>query len=111
MHRSISVQEAKILERALAVGAKERIASQTAASISSLCVTASCKCGCATVWFGPTGDSANGRILADARATSDDQDVDVLVWAIDDTLVGLEFVGGHLASLPDPASVRGYGDA
>ena len=111
MHRSISTQEAQILERALEVGATEPIAPATVASIKDLCVTATCKCGCATVWFSPSGASANGRPLADARATSDGQDIDVLVWAINEAIVGLEFLGAHPTALPDPASVRRYGDA
>jgi len=111
MYRSISSQEAMVLERTLAVGATAQVSSATVASVRNLRVTASCKCGCATIWFGPDGDSANGRKIADARATSEGQDIEVLVWSIDDAIVGLEFVGPTPAALPDPASVRGYGVA
>lgn len=99
------------MERALAVGATELMSQETVAGVSGLSVTATCKCGCATVWFSPSGDSANGRRLADARATSEGQDIDVIVWAIGDAVVGLEFVGARPAALPDTVSVRGYGDA
>jgi hypothetical protein len=51
-------------------------------------------------------------MLADALATSNEQQIQVIVWSKDNAIVGLELVGfGHPASLPDPPSVRSYGAA
>ena len=112
MLRQISDSEAAVLRRALEVGASEEVAPSIFASIASLRVTAGCKCGCATIWFGPKGDATVGHMLADARATSNEQEIEVIVWSIDNAIVGLELVGfGDPASLPDPVSVRSYGAA
>ena len=111
MSRQISTAEASVLERTLAVGATGHIAPGMLAAIHTLQVTATCSCGCATVWFGPDGDAANGHQLADALATSDGQNISVLVWAIADEIVGLELVGVGAVPLPDPASVRSYSEA
>lgn len=98
-----------VLESAVAVGATRSVAPAVIASIRNLRVTANCQCGCATIWFGPEGDAANGQILADARAMSGGKNIGIIVWAIDDAIVGLEFVGPTSAVLPDPSTVQGYG--
>jgi hypothetical protein len=99
------------LERALRVGALTQIALELFAAIPFLHVTANCKCGCATIWFGPKGDASNGRMLADALATSAGQDIQVMVWAIEEAIVGLELVGPGPIALPDASSVRSYSGA
>jgi hypothetical protein len=99
------------LERALRVGALTQIAPELFAAIPFLHVTANCKCGCATIWFGPKGDASNGRMLADALATSAGQDIQVMVWAIEEAIVGLELVGPGPIALPDASSVRSYSGA
>jgi hypothetical protein len=106
--RPISPSEAAVLERALQVGALPSPSEAALASISDLRVTASCKCGCATVWFGPKGDAANGTMAAETCGTWADQTVGVIVWVDDDQIVGLEVVGAGAVGLPDPASVRPY---
>ena len=112
MLRPISHSEAAVLRRALEVGAGRAIPSAIFDSLSSLQVTAMCKCGCATVWFGPKGDATVGEVLADAVATSNDQTVQVIVWSQGEAIVGLEVVGvpGAL-TLPVPSSVRSWGEA
>jgi hypothetical protein len=109
--RQISPSEASVLERALRVGALTQIAPELFAAIPFLHVTANCKCGCATIWFGPKGDASNGRMLADALATSAGQDIQVMVWAIEEAIVGLELVGPGPIALPDASSVRSYSGA
>jgi len=110
--RPISKSEAAVLKRALEVGASEEISPGILASIAALRVTAGCKCGCATVWFGPDGDATVGHMLADALATSNGQEIQVIVWSQGNAIVGLELVGfGTPALLPDAAFVRGYGAA
>ena len=111
MTRQISQSEASVLERALRVGAVTPVAPELFSAIPFLHVTANCKCGCATIWFGPKGDATNGRMLADALATSDGQNIQVIVWAIEDAIVGLELVGPGPVALPDPSSVRSYSGA
>lgn len=69
-------------------------------------MTAPCKCGCATVWFGPQGDAANGVKVAEACGTWNGQTINVIVWSADGQIVGLEVVGAGAVGLPDPASVR-----
>lgn len=111
MLRQISPQEASIVERALRVGATGPVAPELFASIHSLHVTAGCKCGCATVWFGPKGDATVGQLLADAHATSGGQEVQVMVWFKDGAIVGLELAGPGSSSLPPADSVRSYAEA
>lgn len=108
MSRLISPMEAAIVERALQVAPTTEVAQEVFASIHSLQVTATCDCGCATVWFGPEGAASTGRILADARGTADGQDMDVIVWSSQGALVGLELVGVGATPLPQPESVRGH---
>ena len=50
-------------------------------------------------------------MLADALATSGDQNIQVIVWAIEDAIVGLELVGPGPVALPDASSVRSYSGA
>ena len=111
MSRPISKPEAMVLERVLEVGAFAPVPSALRSTIPSLQVTATCKCGCATIWFGPDRDAALGHKLAEALATADGQVVTVMVWSQADSIVGLEFVGVGQVPLPKPLSVRGYGDA
>lgn len=108
MTRKISSSEAGVLERALKVGAVTDITPAMLAAIPFLHVTANCKCGCATVWFGPEGDASCGRMLADALATSGSNEVQILVWGTADAIVGLELVGTGPVTLPDASSVRSY---
>jgi hypothetical protein len=109
--RPISTSEAAVLRRALEVGAVRAVAPEVLSAIDTLQVTAGCKCGCATVWFGPTGDATVGQHLAGALATSDGQSIEVLVWSIGEAIVGLELVGHGAVALPDSTSVRSYADA
>lgn len=111
MTRQISPLEASVLERALRVGAVTQVTPEMFAAIPSLHVTANCKCGCATIWFGPEGDASCGRMLADALATSGGQNVQVMVWAIENAIVGMELVGSGPVALPDASSVRSYSGA
>jgi hypothetical protein len=112
MSRPISMQEAALLERVLAVGANEPISPALVAAIPSLQVTATCKCGCATVWFGPDGEATLGHNLAEVVATAGGRSVSVIAWSQGDALVGLEVVGHEgPAGLPNPLTVKGYGEA
>ena len=111
MPRQISPSEVAVLERTLQVGAIGEIEPSIFPSLRSLQVTANCKCGCATVWFGPKGDAANGRILAEALATSNGQNVSVIVWAEGTAIIGLEVVGPGSMPLPEVATVRNYSEA
>lgn len=111
MSRPISKSEALVLERALAVGALTPISQEVLASIHSLQVTATCKCGCATVWFGPDGDATIGQTLAEAVALSDRQKIAVIVWAQNGAIAGLELVGYGKMPLPNPLTIRSYSDA
>src|SRR5690349_7533240 len=111
MSRPISKSEALVLQRVLAVGAMAPVSPEVLASIQSLQITATCKCGCATVWFGPDGDATIGQKLAEAVALSDGQQIAVIVWAQNNAIAGLELVGYGQIPLPNPLSIRGYGDA
>ncbi len=108
MLRPISNLETAVLLRVLEVGLKTGASKSLAASVSSLNVTALCKCGCATVWFGPDGDGSNGKIVAEAMATSAGDNIEVLVWERNGAIVGLELVGPGANPLPDPDSVRSW---
>jgi hypothetical protein len=109
MSRPISPLEALVVERALQVAPTRDASASLVATIQSLQVTANCNCGCATVWFGPDGDASGGKIVADARATSGDQDIDVIVWASQGAIVGLELVGVGAVPLPAVDSIRQHG--
>ena len=111
MSRPISSSELAVLERTLRVGAAGIVPASIFSSLHALQVTAHCKCGCATVWFGPKGDAANGHRLAEAQATSDGQDMQVLVWSEGESVIGLEVVGPGPMQLPEPRTIRGYGEA
>lgn len=99
------------MERALAVGALSPVSAAALASIHSLQVTATCKCGCATIWFGPDGDATTGQILAEAPALVGNQKVTVIVWAQNGVIAGLELAGAGQVSLPNPLTIRSYSDA
>lgn len=77
-------------------------------TVGQLRVTATCTCGCATVWFGPDGDAASGIKMAEACGTWNGETIDVIVWAIQGRIVGLEVVGNGAPGLPELASVRAY---
>ena len=109
MTRPISPLEALIVERVLEIAPTGNATPMLAASIRALHVTAGCKCGCATVWFGPHGDASTGKIVADARATAGGQDIDVIVWASQGAIVGLELVGTGAVPLPAADSIRQHG--
>ncbi|QNK01353.1 hypothetical protein [Dyella telluris] len=106
MTRPISSIEATVLENAVRIGAVGNLSPETVASIRQLSVTATCKCGCATVWFGPKGDAAKGSIAAEACGTWNGVTIDIIVWCTDGQIVGLEVVGAGKVGLPDPTSVR-----
>ncbi|WP_445145047.1 hypothetical protein [Dyella sp. Tek66A03] len=108
MIRSISLEEASVVERTVQVGAVRAVSPEMMASVGQLKVTASCKCGCATVWFGPDGDAAAGTKVAEACGTWNGQTIDIIVWAVDDQIVGLEVAGAGSVGLPASASVRRY---
>ncbi|MEF3082171.1 hypothetical protein V3391_08080 [Luteimonas sp. SMYT11W] len=110
MSRPISHQEAKLVARVLAVGAKVPPGPALIASIPALSVTATCRCGCATIWFGPDGDATVGHLLAEAPASIDGASVAVIVWSQGDAIAGLEIIGYEASGLPGPLSVTGYGD-
>ena len=111
MSRAISEQEAKLLARVLVLGANDMISQAQIDSINSLEVTATCSCGCGTVWFGPAGESTNGHNLAEARASINAQPVDVIVWSQQDAIVGLEIVGYGQMGLPELHTVKSFGNA
>jgi hypothetical protein len=104
--RPISSVEATVLENVLRVGAGGALSPETVASIGRLAVTATCKCGCATVWFGPKGDATNGSIAAEACGTWNGVTIDIIAWCVEEQIVGLELVGPGAVGLPEPASVR-----
>ncbi|GAB2524798.1 hypothetical protein [Lysobacter humi (ex Lee et al. 2017)] len=106
MSRSIHPQEAAVIKAALAAAPTAACTPEIVASVPNLRVTAGCECGCATVWFGPAGAASTGSIVADARATAGTQDIDVIVWASEQEIVGLELVGEGAVPLPEPATVR-----
>jgi len=106
--RPISFDEVAVLKRVLQVGCSPEPSEAVLASISDLQVTASCECGCATVWFGLKGDAENGAMAAEVCGTWRDQTIGLIVWMDDDQIVGLELVGAGAVGLPDPASVRPY---
>jgi len=66
MIRSISIDEAAVLERTLQVGSVRALSPKVMESVGKLPVTAPCKCVCATVWFGPDRDAASGTKFAEA---------------------------------------------
>ena len=111
MSRKISQQEAMLLERVLAAGANEPLFKGAVASIPTLQVTATCKCGCSTVWFGPDGDATVGHNLAEALASIGDKTVAVIVWSQGKAIAGLEIIGHEQTGLPNPLSVRSYSEA
>ena len=111
MSRPISTAELAVLERTLRVGATGVVSADIFSSLHTLQVTANCKCGCATVWFGPKGDAASGHRLAEAQAISNDQNLEVLVWSEGESVIGLELVGPGPMALPDALTIRGYGKA
>ena len=108
MLRQISDTEASILLRTLDVGANEPIPASLLAQVSSLKVTATCGCGCPTIWFGPDGRATNGHLIAEAYAPGSEGNITIIVWSIADSVVGLEFVHADDGHLPDPSSVKGY---
>jgi hypothetical protein len=109
MSRPISQLEAAIVERALLVAPCGEVSPLLIESVQSLHVTATCDCGCATVWFGPEGAGSTGRIVADARATAGGAAIDVIVWSNAGAIVGLELVGVDAVPLPAVDSVRQHG--
>ncbi|WP_103074760.1 hypothetical protein [Solilutibacter silvestris] len=111
MSRLISQDEAILIERVLAIGANGPILPSSIASIPTLQVTDTCKCGCATVWFGPNGAATTGHNLAEVIALINNETVNVIVWSQGETIVGLEIVGYGQTGLPDFLSVKPYCDA
>jgi hypothetical protein len=110
MIRKIGPHELQVLDRVLAVGAKGGISDDVLSSTRSLNITAECQCGCATIWFGPRGDAASGRIVAEAFGRADEEHVEVIVWIDEGILVGLEIVGGLQPPLPSIESIQAYPD-
>ena len=108
MIRKIDSHELEVLDRVLAVGAKGEISNAVLSSTSALNVTAQCQCGCATVWFGPKGDAASGRIVAESFGSANGEHVEVIVWMDDGVLVGLEIVGSLQPPLPSIESIEAY---
>jgi hypothetical protein len=113
MPRPISKQEIALIERVLSIGANEPISPALIAAVPSLQVTATCNCGCATVWFGPDGNATVAHNLAEVAASADGCPVTVIAWSQGDAIVGLEIVGyeEQPAGLPNPLTVRRYGEA
>ena len=109
MSRPISQLEAAVVVRALQVAPCGEAPMPFIESVQSLHVTATCDCGCATVWFGPEGAGSSGTIVADARATADGSDIDVIVWSSAEAIVGLELVGVGAVPLPAVDSIRQHG--
>jgi hypothetical protein len=108
MTRPISKDEVAVLKRTLRVGLVGALSPGTIETVGQLRVTATCKCGCATVWFGPDGDAASGIKAAEACATRNGETIDVIVWAIEGQIVGLEVAGPGEPGLPKPATVRPF---
>jgi hypothetical protein len=108
--RCISKEEAAVLKRTLEIGASEEIALELFASIENLHVTATCSCGCKTVWFGPKGEASTGKILAEAKCNSGGSSIDIIVWLDQGAIVGLEFVCYELGTmeLPSPGEIRSH---
>ena len=110
MIRPISQEEAAVLGRTLQVGAVASVSPEMMGTVAKLKVTASCRCGCATVWFGPDRDEALGTKAAEACGTWNGETIDIVVWSDDGQIVGMEVAGAGSGGLPDPASVRRYED-
>jgi hypothetical protein len=108
MSRPISEIEAAVVERVMKVAPMRDIGGEVFSTVRSLRVTATCKCGCGTLWFGPDGDASTGVILADARGTAEGGDMDLIVWFNQGAVVGLELVGVDAVSLPAIDSIRGH---
>ncbi len=111
MPRPISPSEADVLDRVIQLGALEAIEPTVFSSLRSLQVTANCKCGCGTLWFGPKGDATVGHMLAHALGSSEGQVVELIVWSQGEAIVGLEVVGPNSNSLPEARSVYNYREA
>jgi hypothetical protein len=109
MSRPISQVEAAVVARALQVAPCGEVPALLIESVQSLHVTATCDCGCATVWFGPEGAGSTGKIIADARATAEGENIDVIVWSSAEAIVGLELVGVGAVPLPAVDSIRQHG--
>lgn len=95
-----------MVERVLQVAPTREVPDEVLASLASLRVTGTCKCGCGTLWFGPEGEASAGSILADGRGTADGRDMDLIVWFDQGAIVGLELVGDDARSMPDIDSIR-----
>lgn len=109
MTRPISQDEFAVLERILLVGLVGTLPPGAFVTARQLRVTARCKCGCSTVWFGPDGDAASGIKAAEACGTWNGETVDLIVWATEGQIVGLEVVCPGKPGSPELASVRPKG--
>jgi len=112
--RAITDDELAVLERALAVAATEEGAPHLAMQARSLQVVGRCECGCASVDFLASPPGKTPRVVADAVAKSPTgEDLGVIVWAHEGSLVGLEVYsyGDTPAPLPVVAPISSYGGA
>ena len=101
--RKLTPEEAAVVERTLAVAAKDAAAPQFAKLVQALQVVGRCDCGCASVNFLYLAEGQIPRIVADATATSESGDnLGVMIWAHGDRLVGLEVYGHGNAPAPLP---------
>lgn|SRR5690606_11336228 len=106
--RSISDEEAAVVERMLAVATTDPSVSGVAAQVRNLQVVGRCTCGCASVDFRSSTDEQPWRIVADASGISaDGEPVGLFLWAVDDGLAGLEVYNfsENPAPLPLPDSI------
>src|SRR4051812_40397353 len=100
MHRKISPSEIAVLECVLRVGATAPVPPEVREGICALTVSASCKCGCGTIWFGPKGDAATGEKIGWAVGGFGEKIVELIAWWNGRQLLGLEVVGPPGESLP-----------
>jgi hypothetical protein len=108
--RPISEQEAAIVEWVLAHGTLEGPLDHLREGIRRLRVVARCTCGCASVDFAVSGQSARARRVAEAMGQdSSGRMSGVIVWEQGGRVSGLEIYDcepGSSAELPAVESLR-----
>jgi hypothetical protein len=103
--RSITTQEAEILDLALKRGALVPVADALLADIPALKVVGICTCGCRSIYFEP--ESRKDQRLADTWGrTADGKQIDVMVWGANGHVTCLDFVD-HFSTgeFPIPNSI------
>jgi len=103
--RSITTQEAEVLDLALRRGAMVPVPDSVLADLHSLKVVGTCTCGCRSIYF--ERESSKDQRLADTWGrTADGKQIDVMVWGAAGRMTCLDFVD-HFSTgeLPVPDSI------